>query len=69
MVQHDIETNGARLVRCRPSPLAPAGLSTEQTCVREMMEGGQIEHSDSPWVSPVVLVNGDKKAWLHAFRC
>ena len=28
----------------------------EQTCVTEMLLGGQIEPSDSPWVSPVVLV-------------
>ena len=31
---------------------APAGLQTEQTCVKEMLDGGQIESSDSPWVSP-----------------
>ena len=34
----------------------PAILHTEQTCVKEMMMGGQIEPSDSPWASPVVLV-------------
>ena len=36
--------------------MAPAGLRKEQTCVREMIEGGQIEPSDSLWASPVVLV-------------
>ena len=34
----------------------PAGLLTEQTCAKEMLSGGQIEPSDSPWASPVVLV-------------
>ena len=55
-VQHDIEINNARPVRCGPRRLAPAGLRREQDCVREMLSGGQIEPSDSPWASPVVLV-------------
>ena len=38
-----------------PRRLAPAGLRTEQTCIKEMLEGGQIESSDSLWASPVVL--------------
>ena len=55
-VQHDIDTTDARLVCCGPRRLAPAGFRKEQTCVKEMFEGGQIEHSDSPWASPMVLV-------------
>ena len=55
-VQHEILTSDARPVRCGPHQLAPAGLRTEQTCVQEMLLGGQIEPSDSPWASPVVLV-------------
>ena len=55
-VQHEIETNEARPVRCGPRRLAPAGLRREQDCVREMLTGGQIEPSDSPCASPVVLV-------------
>ena len=35
--------------------LAPAGLRTEQECVRDMLKGRQIEPSDSPWASPIVL--------------
>ena len=46
----------ARPFRCGPRRLAPAGLRTEQKCVRDMLLGGQIEPSDSPWASPVVLV-------------
>ena len=44
-VQHEIETNDARPVRYGPRRLAPAGLRTEQTCIKEMLEGGQIEPS------------------------
>ena len=32
------------------------GEAGRQTCVKEMLLGGQIEPSDSPWASPVVLV-------------
>ena len=55
-VQHEILTPDARSVRCGPRRLAPAGLRTEQKCVQDMLLGGQIEPSDSPWASPVVLV-------------
>ena len=55
-VQHEILTSDARPVRCGPRRLATAGLRTEQTCVKEMLSGGQIEPSDSPWAFPVVLV-------------
>ena len=46
-VQHEIKTNDARPVQCGPRQLALAGLRTEQTCVTQMLEGGQIEPSDS----------------------
>ena len=55
-VQHDIITKDARPIRCGPRRLAPAGLRTEQECVKDMLIGGQIEPSDSPWASPVALI-------------
>ena len=39
-VQHDILTSDVRPVRCGPRRLAPAGLRTEQTCIREMLDKG-----------------------------
>ena len=64
-VQHEIETKEGRPVRCGPRRLAPAGLRKEQECVKDMLTGGQIEPSDSPWASPVVLVT--KKDGLTRF--
>ena len=55
-VQHEIVTSDASPIRCGPRRLAPAGLRKEQECVKDMLQGGQIEPSDSPWASPVVLV-------------
>ena len=56
VVRHEIITNDAQPIRCGLCHLAPAGLRTEQDCVRDMLDRGQIEPSDSPWASPVVLV-------------
>ena len=55
-VQHEIVMKDARPVCCGPRQLALAGLRKEQECVKDMLTGGQIEPSDSPWASPVVLV-------------
>ena len=55
-VQHEIIAKDARPVRCGPRRLAPAGFRKEQDCVQDMLTGGQIEPSDRPWASPVVLV-------------
>ena len=55
-VQHEIITKDTRLIHCGPHRLAPAGLRTEQEFVKDMLTGGQIEPSDSPWASPLVLV-------------
>ena len=54
--RNDIETNGARSVSCGPRHLALIGLRTEQECINNMLDGGQIEPSDSLWASPVALV-------------
>ena len=55
-VQHEIVTKDARPLRCGTRLLAPAGLRKEQEFIKDMLTGGQIEPSDSPWASPVVLV-------------
>ena len=57
-VQHEIVTKDARPV-----------LRQEQECVKDMLTGGQIEPSDTPWASPVVLVTKTEElvAWLSDF--
>ena len=51
-VEHDINTGD----RCAPRRMSPQQMKKEENCVTEMLTGGQIEASDSPWSSPVVLV-------------
>ena len=36
--------------------MSPQKMKKEEECVTEMLTGGQIEPSDSPWSSPVILV-------------
>ena len=36
--------------------MPPQKIKKEEACVTEMLTGGQIELSDSPWSAPVVLV-------------
>ena len=64
-VQHEIIMTDDRPVHCGLRRLAPAGLRKEQTCVQDMLHGGQIEPSDSPWASPVMLVTKkDSSTWF-----
>ena len=55
-VEHDIHTGDRPPIRCAPRRMSPEKMKKEEACVTEMLTGGQIEASDSPWSSPVVLV-------------
>ena len=55
-VEHDINTAERPPIRCAPRRMSPQKMKKEEECVTEMLTGGQIEASDSPWSSPVVLV-------------
>ena len=55
-VEHDINTGDWPPIRCAPRRMSPQKMKKEDECVAEMLTGGQIEASDSPWSSPVVLV-------------
>ena len=55
-VEHTIDTGHSTPIRCAPRRMSPQKIKQEETCVVEMLAGGQIELSDSPWSAPVVLV-------------
>ena len=55
-VEHEIDTGDGSQIRCAPRWMSPQNMKKEEECVTEMLTGGKIEPSDSPWSSPVVLV-------------
>ena len=55
-VEHEIDTGDGSPIRCAPRQMSPQKIKKEEECVAEMLTGGQIEPSDSPWSSPVMLV-------------
>ena len=55
-VEHTIDTDDTPPIRCAPRRMSPQKIKQEESCVKEMLSGGQIEPSDSPWSAPVVLV-------------
>ena len=55
-VEHTIDTGSSTPIRCAPRRMSPQKIKQEEACVAEMLAGGQIESSDSPWSAPVVLV-------------
>ena len=55
-VEHTIDTGNSTPIRCAPRWMSPQKIKQEEACVAEMLTGGQIELSDSPWSAPVVLV-------------
>ena len=48
-VEHTIDTGDSPPIRCAPRRMSPQKIKQEEACVEEMLTGGQIEPSDSPW--------------------
>ena len=63
-VEHDINTGDRSPIRCAPRRMSSQKMKKEEDCVTEMLTGGQIEASDSPWSSPVVLDMLAGKQWF-----
>ena len=55
-VEHTIDTGDSTPVRCALRHMSPQKIKQEEVCIDEMLSGGQIEPSDSPWSAPMVLV-------------
>ena len=55
-MEHTIDTGATTPIRCAPRRMSPQKIRKEEACVTEMLTGGQIKPSDSPWSAPVVLV-------------
>ena len=55
-VEHTINTSDTPPIRCAPRRMSPQKIKQEESCIEEMLSGGQIEPSDSPWSASVVLV-------------
>ena len=56
LVQHSIDTGNAKPIRARAYKPALKRKAVIEEQLEQMLEGDQIEPSDSPWASPVVLV-------------
>ena len=50
-VVHEIDTGSTRPIRCNPRKLSPKKIKIQQELVDKMLEDGQIEPSDSAWIS------------------
>ena len=55
-VEHEIDTWDVSPKRCILCWMSHQKMKKEEECVAEMLTGGQIGPSDSPWSAPVVLV-------------
>ena len=55
-VEHEIDTGHSTPIRCAPRRMSPQKIKQEEECVTNMLAGGQIQPSHSPWSGPVVPV-------------
>ena len=62
-MQHSIDTGDARPIRQRPRRMPYARQAAANQLLREMEDAGIIEPSESPWVSPVVMVPKKDGSW------
>ena len=56
LTSHQIDTGGQKPIKQQPRRLPLAKVEMAQKAIEEMHEQGVIEPSNSPWMSPIVLV-------------
>lgn len=56
LISHKIITENSKPIKSIPRRFSPVETAAEKAEVSKMLKDGVIEHSDSPWSSPVVLV-------------
>ena len=66
VMQHHIDTNGAVPIRQQARKVPLPHKETAQTLLQDMLDKGIILLSQSPWVSPILLVT---KRWFHMILC
>ena len=62
-VYHTIPTGGAAPIRQRYRPVPPNLYAELRTLLRDMLDGGVVRESSSPWAAPVVLVKKKDGSW------
>ncbi|KAJ7996470.1 hypothetical protein DPEC_G00237400 [Dallia pectoralis] len=65
ILQHEIDTGTAHPKRQRPRRLPLMKQAAADQCLEEMRAAGVVEPSDSPWMSPVVLVKKKDGTWRY----
>jgi len=55
-VLHDIDTGSTRPIKVPLRRLSPEKIKVQDELVHDMLKGGQIETSESPWAFPTVLI-------------
>ena len=62
-IQHCITTNSAQPLYCKPRRLSPEKLLAAKAQVKEMVKTGVWRPSNSPWSSPLNLVQKSNGSW------
>ena len=63
VVTHKIDTGSHPPIRAHPYRQAPAIEASIQQEIDKLLASGVIEHSNSPWASPIVMVKKKDGAW------
>ena len=67
-VEHEIDMGHSTPIRCAPRRMSPQKIKKEEEYVTNMLAGGQIEPSDSPWSAPVTKKDGGTRFCVDYHR-